>query len=72
MLSKTAKVMHNIVYAGGRKSCKPRQHVMFKILLQLGSSPVLAHEKGNVNATIELLAHNCDLEEGSDLFSCEL
>lgn len=72
VLSKTARVTHNIVYAGGQKSCKSRQHTMFKILLQLGSSPIMAHEKPLVNATLELLAKNCGLEEASDLYSCEL
>lgn len=65
-------VIQNIVYAGGSLSCKPRQHVLFKILLQLGSSPYLEHYRANVNATLELLAKNCGLDEASDLFSAEL
>ena len=65
-------VTHNIVYAGGAQSCKPRQHVLFKILLQLGSCPQLETQRALVNNTLELLAKNCGLEEASDLFSCEL
>ena len=33
VLTRTALVTHNIVYAGGNQSCKPRQHILFKILL---------------------------------------
>ena len=65
-------VTHNIVFAGGRLSCKPRQHTMFKILLQLASSPHLTAHRALVNSTLELLAKNCDMEEASDLFSSEL
>mmetsp|Transcript_882 Transcript_882/g.1328 ORF Transcript_882/g.1328 Transcript_882/m.1328 type:complete len:481 (+) Transcript_882:28-1470(+) len=72
VLARTAMVTNNIVFAGGQKSCKPRQHVLFKILLQLASSPLIESQRGLVNGTIDLLARNCGLEKGSDLFSCEL
>ena len=42
VLMRTAMVTHNIVHAAGSQSCKPRQHNLFKILLQLGSVPQLA------------------------------
>ena len=32
----------------------------------------MAHEKPQVNETLDLLAKNCGLEEASDLYSCEL
>ena len=41
VLMRTAMVTHNLVYAGGAKSCKPRQNKLFKVLLQLGSIPAL-------------------------------
>lgn len=41
VMVRTALVTHNIVFAGGPQSCKPRQHTLFKILLQLASSPLL-------------------------------
>jgi len=72
VLARTAMVTHNIVFAAGAFSCKPRQHVLFKILLQLASSPLLEQQRPLVNATLELLAKNCGLEEASDLFSSEL
>lgn len=65
-------VTHNIVYAAGPQSCKPRQHVLFKILLQLGSSPHLEGKRAFVNGTMDLLAKNVGLDESSDLFSVEL
>lgn len=72
VLARTALVTHNIVYAAGPQSCKPRQHLLFKILLQLGSSPHLEGKRSFVNGTMELLAKNVGLEEASDLFSVEL
>ena len=45
VLARTLKVTHNIVYAGGKESCKQRQHVIFKILLQLGSCPSIENLK---------------------------
>lgn len=38
VLDRTFRVTHNIVFAAGTKSCKSRQRVLFKLLLQLGSS----------------------------------
>ena len=72
VLARTAIVTHNIVYAGGALSCKPRQHNLFKILLQLGSSPLLEMQRAQVNGTLNLLAKHCGMEEASDLFSSEL
>lgn len=56
VLARTALVTNNIVFAGGQQSCKPRQHTLFKILLQLASSPLIEKQRGLVNGTIELLA----------------
>jgi len=72
VLARTAMVTHNIVFSGGALSCKPRQHTLFKILLQLASSPLIASRHSLINGTLDLLARNCGLEEASDLFSVEL
>jgi len=72
VLDRVFRVTHNIIYASGKKYCKPRQHTFFKIMLQLGSNPSLTHAKSNVDQTLDLLAQNCGLEEASDLFSVEL
>lgn len=72
VLARTLKVTHNIVFAGGKESCKNRQHVLFKILLQLGSCPTIEDLRPQVDETLQLLAKNCSLEDASDLFSIEL
>ena len=72
VLIRTHRVVHNIVYAGGKESCKSRQHVLFKILLQLGSCPSIEALKPQVDETLNLLAVNCGLQDASDLFSQEL
>lgn len=72
VLDRTLRVTHNIVFAAGKQSCKSRQRVLFKLLLQLGSTPQLINAKVQVDQTLELLAKNCDLQDASDLFSCEL
>lgn len=41
VLLRTLRVTSNIVYAGGPQGCKKRQHTLFKVLLQLGSSPAM-------------------------------
>ena len=46
--------------------------MLFKILLQLGSSPHLEGKRTFINSTMELLAKNVGLDEASDLFSVEL
>ena len=61
-----------MVHAAGDKFCKPRQHTLFKILLQLGSSPNIEQFKGEVDKTLVQFAKFCGLEDESDLFSCEL
>jgi dynein assembly factor 5, axonemal len=72
VLECTMRITNNIVFAAGVKSSKPRQHLLFKLLLQLGSSELLKNHKGQVDETLELLAKNCGLQDASDLFSCEL
>lgn len=72
VLDRVLRVTKNMVHAAGTDYCLPRRKTLFKILLQLGSNPSLGHAKADVDNTIELLAKNCGLEEGSDLFSKEL
>ena len=45
VLECTMRITHNIVFAAGVKSSKPRQHTMFKLLLQLGSCEQLKNSR---------------------------
>jgi hypothetical protein len=72
VLGRILTLTQNIVYAAGKEFCKPRMHKLFKILLQLCSSPCMKHAEKLCNDTLDLLAINCELEDTSDLFSIEL
>lgn len=71
VLGRILSLTQNIVSAAGN-DCQPRMHKLFKILLQLCSSPSMKHAEKKCNETLELLAKNCELEDSSDLFSIEL
>lgn len=71
VLERVLLVTQNLVDAAG-PLCKTYQHGLFKILLQLGSSPAMANFSQRVDKTIEVLAKNCGIETSSDLFSIEL
>ena len=71
VLDRVLLVTQNLVDAAG-PLCKNYQHGLFKILLQLGSIPVMQNHVKRVDAAIEILARNCNVETSSDLFSIEL
>eukprot|EP00347_Sterkiella_histriomuscorum_P013730 403363587 len=71
VLDRTLRVISNLIHAAG-PLCKQHQHSLFKILLQLGSLPNMAQAKDRVDQTLNILALNCGLEYGADLFSVEL
>jgi len=71
VLDRVLLVTSNLVEAAG-PLCKKYQHGLFKILLQLGSIPVMQPHGKRVDFAIENLAKNCNIESSSDLFSIEL
>jgi hypothetical protein len=71
VLDRVLLVTQNLVDAAG-PVCRKYQHGLFKILLQLGSSPSMVSFKPRTDACLEKLAHNCDVASASDLFSIEL
>ena len=71
VLERTLRVTANLIHAAG-PICRQHQHSLFKILLQLGSLPIMNSFKERVDETLDILAKNCGLEEGADLFSVEL
>lgn len=71
VLERVLLVTQNLVDAAG-PLCKTYQHGLFKILLQLGSIPQMVAHTKRTDGCIEALAHNCQIESSSDLFSIEL
>lgn len=71
VLERTFRVTANLIHAAGHIN-KAHQHALFKILLQLGSSPQMTSLKPQVDQTMDILARSVGLEDGSDLFSVEL
>lgn len=61
ILVRTLTITSNLVHAAGKEYSKPRQHALFKILLQITSNPMMAKAQKNCDATLDLLAANCGL-----------
>jgi len=60
VLNRTLAVTSNLIIATG-PVCKEHRHLLFKILLQLGSNPSMKSAMPKVDATLALLAKNCGL-----------
>lgn len=58
---RTLTITSNLVHAAGKEYSKPRQHTLFKILLQITSNPMMRKAQQNCDATLDLLAANCGL-----------
>lgn len=49
VMDRVLRVTKNMVHAAGNQFCKPRRKQLFKILLQLGSTPAMSHARAEVD-----------------------